>query len=109
MITIRLLLDYCEGPIWPNISNPYTFEKSTGIKFIDEDKIIKEISIKMRNLYDNYYEFETHDVACWFDNEKFLKEKNIMLALLEQLKLRLEELNDVSYIIVDEITPMYEI
>lgn len=45
--------------------------------------IIKKISTKMSNIYESYYEFDTHNVACYFDKEKFLKEKNIMLTLLE--------------------------
>ncbi len=108
MITIRLLLDYDEGPIWPNVSNPYTFEKSSGIDFIDNDYMIKEISSKMSDMYDDYYKFDSHNVACWFDKDKFYSEQSTMLSLLAKLKERLNELNDGLYIVVDDITNMYK-
>lgn len=107
MITIRLLLDYDEGPIWPNISNPYTFEKSSGVKKIDDDEIVNKISRQMSDMYDNYFEFNTHNVSCWFNSNKFKEEKNIMLDLLDKLKARLNEINDGTYIIIDDITKMY--
>ncbi len=37
--------------------------------------IIKEISTKMSKMYDNYYEFDTRNVACYFDKEKFFERK----------------------------------
>lgn len=109
MITIRLLLDYDEGPIWPNYINPFTFEKSSGVKTIDNDAIVNEISDKMSNMYDNYYEFNTLNSECFFNDKKFLEEKNIMLSLLNKLIKRLDEINDGSYTIRDEISKMYEV
>lgn len=108
MITIRLMLDYDEGPIWPNHSNPITFEKSTGVIIIDNDGTIKELSQKISDMYCNYYEFESHNKPCWFNKDKFIKEKDMLLSLLGQLKDRLNELNDGSYVIEDMITNMYD-
>lgn len=108
MIEIRLLLDYDEGPIWPNKYNPLTFEKSSGIKMIDEDPIIDKISKKMSEMYDEYYQFNTNDSSCDFNEDKFMNEKNVMLELLQKLIDRLNEINDGSYIVIDEISKMYE-
>lgn len=105
MIEIRLLLDYDEGPIWPNLSNPLTFEKSSGVEIIDKDKKIIELSKKMSEMYDDYYIF--NNSSCSFNKKKFIKEKNIMLDLLHKLKERLNEINDGSFIVIDEITNMY--
>ncbi len=107
MIEIKLLLDYDEGPIWPNLSNPLTFEKSSGVEIIDNDKKIIELSKKMSAMYDSYYNFDNVNSSCGFNEKKFRKEKNIMLDLLQKLKDRLNEINDGSFIVVDEITNMY--
>ena len=108
MIKIKLMFDYNEGPIWPNHIDPYTFERSTGVDLIDNDKMIKDLSVKMSNMYSDYYTFDTDDSPCKFDLEKQRKEKGIMLDLLSKLKNRLNELNDGTFEVDDHITNEYE-
>ncbi len=108
MVTIKLMFDYDEGPIWPNYIDPYTFERSTGIDMIDNDQVIKDICSKMSNMYSDYYTFDTDDSPCKFDFEKQKKDKDNMLRLLTQLKNRLNEINDGSFVIDDQITKEYD-
>ena len=52
-------------------------------------------------MFDGYYEFDTHDVPCWFDHEKEKAEKEIMLDLITQIVARLNEINDGSFVVED--------
>lgn len=55
-------------------------------------------------MFDDYYEFDPHDMACYFNKEKQKQEKPIMLDLLKQLNDRLAEINDGSFVVKDYIT-----
>ena len=56
---------------------------------------------KAMELFSGYYEFDSHDVPCWFNSEKEKAEKDIMLNLISQIKNRLQEINDGSFVIED--------
>ena len=103
---IKLMFDYLQGAIWT--SDIETGEPITGIEVIDTDSIIIKINFEMAELYSSYYEFDSHDQACWFNKEQQIKDKPKMLELLAKLKARLEELNDGSFEIEDLITPEYD-
>lgn len=96
---IKIRLDYLQGPIW--MSDIDTGEPLTGIEVIDNDLEIREPNRRAGQMFSSYYEFDTHDMPCWFNHEKEKTEKNIMLDLISQIKKRLEEINDGSFVIED--------
>ena len=107
MKTIKLKLDYLSYPIFGEY---YSIEKHrtiTKILVIDEDKVLQDIGNEMQTLYSSYYEFDSHNEACWFNKEEQIKDKPKMLELLTKLKERLDEINDGSIEIEDLITPEY--
>ncbi len=104
--TVELQLDFMQGPIW--ISNTRTGEPLTGIDIVDTDEKIRELNKKISEMYDEYYEFDSHDMPCYFNEEKEKKEKYIMLSLLKQLNDRLAEINDGSFVVKDYITDYYK-
>ena len=97
--TIKIMLEYLQGPIW--FSDSETGEPITGIGVVDNDPIVKECNYKCSELYNSYYEFDSHDQACWFNFEQEKADKYIMLDLISRLRARLNELNDGSYVIED--------
>ncbi|HBM71006.1 MAG TPA: RNA helicase [Firmicutes bacterium] len=99
---VEIKLDYNQGPIW--ISDPNSGQPLTGIDIIDNDEKLRKINLKISNLYNSYYEFDSHDQPIWFNNEKEKKTKNKMCSLLKQLIARLEEINDGSFTIEDRET-----
>ena len=108
MKIIKLKLDYSCNPIFGEY---YSIEKHctiTGITPIDEDKALQDIGNEMKALYSSYYEFDSHDEACWFNKEQQIKDKPKMLNLLAKLKARFDEINDGSFEVEDLITPEYE-
>lgn len=105
MTTVKIQLDYLSGPICKNFFDPKTKTNCTDVKVIDEDRILAGIDREIRDMYASYYEFNTHGVACWFNQEKEKQGKEKMLALLAKLNARLGEINDGSFTVEDLETP----
>lgn len=63
------MLDFISGPIWYEYFDPITFERKTNIDIIDNDEPLKLINDTIQNLYSSYYEFNSHNQACWFNEE----------------------------------------
>ena len=97
--TVRLMLDYMQGPIW--ISDVETGEPLTGIKTVDNDEILTKLNLECSELYNSCYEFNTHGKSCWFDEYKLKNIKVVLLSLLNQIKARLNEINDGSFVVED--------
>ena len=65
---VKLQLDYLQGPIW--ISDIETGEPFTGIEIIDTDTQIWELNKKIGQRFSSYYEFDSHDQPCWFNESQ---------------------------------------
>ena len=104
MIKIKIQLDFNNGPIWGNYYDEDTNMIKTGIDLIDNNKIIQELNTKIQNKYSSYYEFNSHDQACWFNEEKEKNEKEEMLNLLSKLIDEISLVNDGSFEIEDNET-----
>ena len=96
---VKIQLDYLQGPIW--MSDPETGEPITGIDIIDNDSVIVDLNHKAGTMFNSYYEFDSHGAPCWFNSEKEKLERNTMLDLISQIKERLEEINDGSFVVED--------
>lgn len=96
---IKIMLEFLQGPVW--FSDVETGEPTTGIDVIDTDPIVKELNFKCAELFNGYYEFDSHDQACWFNYKKEKADKEIMLDLITQLIARLNEINDGSFVVED--------
>ena len=101
---IKLMTEFLHGPIWVYDKEGFI----DSLSLVEEDFIIKELDKEMADMYSSYYEFDSHDEACWFNKEKQIEDKPKMLELLSKLKARLNEINDYSFEIEDLITPEYE-
>ena len=103
MVTIKIMNEFLHGPIW-------TCEQDTGLEtdglpFINDDPSIASLAKEIGDLFDSYYEFDSHGQACWFNEEKERADKPHMLELLRKLNTRLDEINDGSFTVIDEETP----
>ena len=103
---IRIQLDFLQGPIW--ISDVETGQPMTGIDVIDNDEQLRKINYEISTLYNSYYELDSHEQGCWFNEEQEKKDKSKMLSFLKQLNDRLNELNDGSFIVEDYETDRLE-
>lgn len=77
---------------------------SSYYSLIDEDDKINKINDQIEDLYNSYFEFNSHDQPIWFNEEKEKETKDKMLFLLKELNDRLNEINDGSFTIEDRET-----
>lgn len=96
----RFPIDYCYG------EDDFTY---TGIEAIDNNKLIQDLNIKLFYIYNDYYEFDTHDVACWFNEEQFHKDIPMLKQLTRELIDELNRVNDGTYFLEDKITVFLEL
>lgn len=80
----------------------------TGLSVIDNDEALQVLDDQICELYSSYYEFDSHDQPCWFNEEKEKADKPRMLELLRKLNARIAELNDGSFVVDDQETPRVE-
>ena len=100
MVVIKIMNEFLHSPIW-------TYEDgfiTDDLPMIAEDMILQKIVGQIEELYSSYYEFDSHDLPCWFNEEKEKADKELMLDLIKKLLARLDELNDGSYVIEDHET-----
>ena len=101
MLVIKIMNEFLHSPIWTYEDDIVTED----YPIITEDDYLQELSRQIEELYSGYYEFDSHDQACWFNYEKEKADKEIMLDLITRLVSRLNEINDGSYIVEDLETP----
>lgn len=106
MKTLMISLDFLAGPLWKD--EFIDGEACTGIPAIDNDEALQALDDQICELHSSYYEFDSHDQACWFNEEQEKADKPIMLELLGRLNARIAELNDGSFVVDDRETPRVE-
>lgn len=103
---IVLDLDYLMYPICDcDINDGELF---TDVDVINKDEIVKKLNLEIGTKYSSYYEFDSHDEPCWFNKEQEIKDKDLMLDLINQLIRRLNEINDGSYVVIDNISKIFK-
>lgn len=97
MVVLKIMNEFIHSPIW-------TYEDgfiTDDLPIIENDSELQNIANQIETLFSRYYEFDSHDQACWFNHEKEKADKELMLDLITKLIARLNDLNDGSYIIED--------
>ena len=56
--------------------------KFGGIKCLTKNQKLRKINYEISTLYNSYYELDSHEQACWFNEEQEKKDKSKMLSLL---------------------------
>lgn len=98
MYTVKLFNEFLHGPIWVYASDGISLRH---FPLFDNDPVLSELNNKAMDMYDSYFEFDSHDVACWFNEEKEKLEKPQMLDIFSKIRTRLNEINDGSFVIAD--------
>ena len=96
MYTIKLMNEFLHGVIWI-----YEDGIASSWEKIDNDPILKELNEKTMQLFSSYYEFDSHNKNCWFNEELEKGTKNEMLDLISKIKKRLNEINEGDFIVED--------
>lgn len=98
MYTIRLMNEYLHEPIWVYNSDGIVVRK---FPLVDNDSVLETLNQKAMEIFSSYYEFDSHDMPCWFDKDKEKREKQQMADIIRQILNRLNEINDGSFTVED--------
>lgn len=100
MYKIMIKNEFMHGAIWVFDDDGI----STDYKLIDDDIELQELNKKTEELFNSYYEFDSHDQPVWFNEELEKKTCNIMIELISKIKDRLSIINDGTFIVEDNET-----
>lgn len=67
MKTLKILPDFLAGHLWKD--ELIDDETRTGVPVIVNDVALQALNDQICELYSSYYEFDSHDQACWFNEE----------------------------------------
>ena len=101
MYTVEISLELFHGPIW--VYSP-SGTPERDFPLIYDDPVLAELDKQAEEMFNMYYEFDSHDMPCWFDEDKQKAEKNQMLDIISKIKARLDEINDGSFVVEDYVT-----
>ena len=104
MFIVKLMNEFVHGVLWVCDED----DISTNYDLIDKDEELTKLNEETRKLFDSYYEFDSHDQVCWFNEELERKTKDKMLELIRKIKIRLSEINDGSFKVEDYETERLE-
>lgn len=102
MRKVKLMFEFEHGPIWN--FNPFTGQLTTGIEAVDNDPDLVVWNNRCQFLYDECYEFNSHNRGCYFNYLTLVNHKQKLLRLLTNIKQRLMELNHGDFILEDQAT-----
>ena len=97
MFTVKIMNEFIHSPIWVYDEDDIIDEPA----LIANDTKLQDLCNQAENMFSSYYEFNSHNEPCWFNHEKEKQEKEVMLALIFQIKDRLNKINDGSYAVED--------
>ena len=103
MKELRIKFDFSHGPIWKDKYDINTGEWSTGIAIVDNDKALAVLNEEAEKEYFSLYSFDENG-SLVFDDIAFESKKDNLLSLLQTIILRLNNLNDGTFNIIDEET-----
>lgn len=97
---VIIKFDFSNGPIWKDKYDISTGEWSTGIALVDSDKALAVLNEEAQKEYISLYSFDENG-SLVFDDIAYEEKKGILLSLVKTIKLRLIDLNDGSFNIID--------
>ena len=103
MYTVKLQNEFLRGAVW--ILDEDGMPTEGTLPLVEDDPVMLEINEEITEMYNSYFEFDSHDQGCWFNEAQCKADREKLLALLATLRARLEEINDGSYVVVDYETP----
>lgn len=104
MFTVRIMNEFLHGPVWV-LDEEGVSAAEGSLPLVENDSVVQEFNKEAGELYDSYYEFDSHGEACSFNEDKQAAEAGRMLALVAKLRARLDEINDGSFSVEDLETP----
>lgn len=102
MYMVKIKNEYLHGPIWVYGEDGIVVR---NFPLIDFDEQLSQLNKQVEEMFSAYYEFDSHDQTCWFNEEKEKAEREMMVKLISRIVTRLAEINDGSFVVQDYVTP----
>ena len=96
MYKVKIMNEFMHGAIWV-----YEDDIPSSYELIDNDSQLNDLNELTEELYNSFYEFDSHDQPVWFNKELEEQFKDQMLELIKKILDRLSEINDGSFTIED--------
>lgn len=103
MNELKIKFDFSHGPIWKDKFDRDTGEFYTGIAIVDNDKALNVLNEEASREYSALYHFDENNRYI-FDEEAFEQKKTDLLSLVNAIISRLNDINDGTYVVIDEET-----
>lgn len=103
MYIVKIVNEFLHGAIWV-----YEDGIASSWDKIDDDEILKELNKQAMELYGSYYEFDSHNQSCWFNEQLEKETKGKMLDLINKIKERLNQINNGDFVVEDLETERLE-
>lgn len=100
-MTLKIELDYMNGPIWKDTFDVEKGEMCTGIEIIDNSEAVSTLNDTIQEMYNSLYEFDVNEKAVIFNQKKAAAIKEKILTEINKLIAIITELNDGSFEILD--------
>ena len=97
MYKIKIKNEFMHGAIWVCDEDGI----SINYELIDNDEELQELNKKTEELFDSYYEFDSHEQPVRFNAELEKTTSREMLDFIIKIKKRLSDINDGSFIVED--------
>ncbi len=106
MKTVRIRFDYLNGPLWKGRFDMKAGGLTTGVPAIDGDEELRALDREAGMLYESLYSFGSKGGGCAFDRDRFEEIKPSLLSLVRAILDRLADINDGTFVVLDEATGM---
>ena len=104
MKKLELCLDIWAGPIWHMVYDAETGEIiGETIKVVEEDEKVQKLNKKIQEMFSELYDLSGENHPNYFDFEGLERLKPEFRKLMQALKDRLNEINDGSFIVEDNV------
>lgn len=93
--------EFLHSPLWYCDEDGIELDEQDDFIIFIKDKKLQSLSNRIEELFNSYYEFDSHNQTCRFNKEQEILDKEKMLNLLDELNKRLTEINDGTFKVED--------
>lgn len=100
---VVLQLEYLQGTIEKKIFDTTKGCVVTGIEVVDNDAIVRDLNKEIEEMYSSLFKFNVDGKGCVFDETEYSVIKDKLSALIAKVILRLDEINDGSFKVINKL------
>ncbi|MBQ7990339.1 MAG: hypothetical protein IJ251_04740 [Oscillospiraceae bacterium] len=103
MKTLKLELDFMNGPVWKGHYDIESGNMDTGLPVVDSDVIVQELNEHIQNSYNSCYDFPPNGGSV-FNEQKWNELRPDLIPSFSELLKRLDVINDGTFELEDNLS-----